>query len=354
VIYAQKYNYRSQVALSSLIQGLHKAEAYAVARIVLKDRAQPLLVLLVPDIENTCLYDIPLPFAEDVRQYQFPPLDKVVTVTGTTITQHRLLPGDDLNEAMSAYVDAMDLSGYQVDEDGNPVEYMAIDEPFNPVIHRIKQVVKTRAIHPDKPLPEIPEVLKRFSTPPSDLVDQVQAQIDALISVAEVKKVPPKAKGKFRKEKVKPVSGLDLDAILGPAPKVATISPENAVPEFKRVLERAAEESPVELPLVKDAAKQMGDVIKGLISTSFGGSKDARALEHLGCMRDELKEIGEPDIYNGYVRDLKRRMLAGELDGDRRELWWKIRTAKLGLIDENQSAESTVTVDEAWEFYKSR
>jgi ATP-dependent DNA helicase 2 subunit 2 len=65
---------------------------------------------------------------------------------------------------------------------------MAIDEPFNPVIHRIKHVVKTRAIHPDKPLPEIPEILKRFSTPPSDLVEHAQTQIDTLIEVAEVKK----------------------------------------------------------------------------------------------------------------------------------------------------------------------
>jgi ATP-dependent DNA helicase 2 subunit 2 len=378
VIYAQKYNYKAQVAFSSLVQGLHKAEAFAVARLVPKDRAQPILVLLAPDIENSCLYDIPLPFAEDVRQYQFPPLDRVVTITGTTLTQHRLLPGDDLNEAMSDYVDAMDLSGYQVDDDGNPVEYMALDEPFNPVIHRIKHVVKARAINPDKPLPEIPEVLKKFSTPPSDLVEQAQAQIDALISAAEVKKgqfgsitlscgpsplfilsqltllppsytVPPKAKGKFRKEKAKPLSGLDLDAILGPPPKTATISPQNAVPEFKRVLERAAEVSPPDATLIRDASRQMGDIIKDLIRTSFGGGKDDRALEHLGVMRDELRDVDLPEVYNSFVRDLKIRMLAGELDGDRRELWWKVRSAKLGLIDEGQSGESKVTVDEAWE-----
>jgi ATP-dependent DNA helicase 2 subunit 2 len=122
VIYAQKYNYKAQVAFSSLVQGMHKAEAYAVARIVAKDRAQPNLVLLAPDIENSCLYDIPLPFAEDVRQYQFPPLDRVVTVTGTTLTLHRLLPGGELNQAMSDYVDSMDLSGYQADEDGYVTE----------------------------------------------------------------------------------------------------------------------------------------------------------------------------------------------------------------------------------------
>jgi len=61
---------------------------------------------------------VPLPFAEDVRSYQFPPLDKVLTVTGSIIKEHRLLPSDDLKQAMSDFVDAMDLSGFDVDEDG--------------------------------------------------------------------------------------------------------------------------------------------------------------------------------------------------------------------------------------------
>lgn len=68
--------------------------------------------------EYECLYDITLPYAEDVRSYQFPPLDKVVTVTGGVLTKHRLLPTDDLNKAMSDYVDAMDISEFGTDEDG--------------------------------------------------------------------------------------------------------------------------------------------------------------------------------------------------------------------------------------------
>jgi ATP-dependent DNA helicase 2 subunit 2 len=77
-------------------------------------------LLLAPSIEPDleCLYDIPLPFAEDVRGYQFPPLDKVITISGTKLTEHRLLPNDYLTEAMSDYVDAMDLSTYGQDDSG--------------------------------------------------------------------------------------------------------------------------------------------------------------------------------------------------------------------------------------------
>lgn len=122
IVAAQRQNDESELALSALIRALHELESYAVARYVQKDGAPPQLSLLKPNpgIEDPfeCLYDVPLPFAEDVRTYQFPPLDKVLTVTGHILREHRLLPTEDLSKAMSDYVDAMDLSGFGVDDGG--------------------------------------------------------------------------------------------------------------------------------------------------------------------------------------------------------------------------------------------
>lgn len=120
VTHSRKNDSKSELALSSLIWALLELESYAVARIVTKDGKDPSLVLMAPQIEPglECLYDIPLPFAEDVRTYQFPPLDKVITVSGQTLTKHRLLPSDELAEAMSDYVDSMDLATYGQDDDG--------------------------------------------------------------------------------------------------------------------------------------------------------------------------------------------------------------------------------------------
>jgi ATP-dependent DNA helicase 2 subunit 2 len=111
---------KDELALSALIHTLYEVESYAVARLVLKDDKDPQLVLLMPCIEPEfeCLYEVPLPFAEDIRSYQFPPLDKVLTITGAVLTKHRLLPGDELNQAMSNYVDAMDLSKADLDDTG--------------------------------------------------------------------------------------------------------------------------------------------------------------------------------------------------------------------------------------------
>lgn len=117
---ARKYDTRSEVALSSLVWALSELDSFAVARIVIKDGKEPLLVLLMPHLAPNleCLYDVPLPFAEDIRSYQFPPLDKIISVSGQTLTKHRLLPTDELNKAMSDYVDAMDLSTYGIDDEG--------------------------------------------------------------------------------------------------------------------------------------------------------------------------------------------------------------------------------------------
>jgi len=117
---ASKINEKAAMALSSLIHALYELDSYAIARFVEKDGKEPKMILLAPSIDADfeCLVDIELPFAEDIRQYKFPPLDKVVTVGGKNLVQHRNLPNDELMQAMSDYVDSMDLSNFGKDEEG--------------------------------------------------------------------------------------------------------------------------------------------------------------------------------------------------------------------------------------------
>ena len=120
IIIAQKTNDKARMALSSLIRALHELESYAVARIVMKDSKDPQILLLAPSIEPEleALIDVPLPFAEDVRAYRFPPLDRVISTSGATLSKHRNLPTDDLIGAMSDYVDSMDLSTFGRNNEG--------------------------------------------------------------------------------------------------------------------------------------------------------------------------------------------------------------------------------------------
>lgn len=121
MIVGQRFNDAAALKLSSFIHSLVQLESYAVARIVTKDGKEPQLLLLGPNIEDDfeCLYDIPLPFAEDVRNYKFPPLDEVVTITGKKLTEHeRFLPSNELQEVMNDFVEAMDISTFDRDDEG--------------------------------------------------------------------------------------------------------------------------------------------------------------------------------------------------------------------------------------------
>lgn len=160
--------------------------------------------------------------------------------------------------------------------------------------------------------------------------------------------VPPKAKGRREKgDKPQPISGLDVDALLNqPQNKRKKIEPNNAIPGFKQMVEYASEESEIE-----DAAKQMGSIIRSLITNSLGDSGYDRAVENLGVFRDTMVRWEMPALYNSFLTDFKKRLLSGELGGDRRELWWQMKGARsaLGLIDQSVSEPSNVTSEEAAE-----
>lgn len=120
IVVAQRTNEKAIMAVSSLVHALFELESCAVARLVPKDGKDPILVLLSPLIEADyeCLVEVELPFAEDVRAYKFPPLDRIVTVSGKVIKEHRNLPSDSLKQAMGDFVDHMDLSKFGTDDDG--------------------------------------------------------------------------------------------------------------------------------------------------------------------------------------------------------------------------------------------
>lgn len=351
-IVPQKANQPAQLALSSFIHALYEAECYAVARIVTKELKPPVLLLLVPRIELDweALVDVELPFEEDMRRYKFPPLDRKLTISGKTITEHKDLPTKNLMNAMSDYVDAMDLSTFGRDEDGNEEEYAKPEDTFSPLVHRIGHIIRWRATHPDPTLaiPDAPDVLKKYSAPPAELLAQAEGQLSTLKKVADVKRVPPKVKGRGKRQRAdreKPLSGLDVDELLG-NPKRIKIEANNLIPSFKQALAVTDD-----LEAIQEAADGIAKEIRSLITNSVGDSAYGRALEAIRVMREEITELEEPEIYNIFIRELKNEILGGKLNGNRRDMWWRIRGSKYGLVDQKRSLVSDVTEEEARSFY---
>ncbi|KAL8727956.1 MAG: hypothetical protein Q9166_005721 [cf. Caloplaca sp. 2 TL-2023] len=345
IVIAQKTNSKAIMALSSLIHALFELESYAVARLVPKSDKPPVIVLLAPSIEvdYECLLDVQIPFTEDVRSYKFPPLGRVVTVSGKVIKEHRNLPNEALTSAMSKYVDQMDLSTFGRDDEGNPSEYMLMTDTFSPILHRIDQAVRWRAVHPTEPVPAPYEILTRYSTPPEELVSQSKRRLEKLIAAADVKKVPPKVQGRRRnRNEVKPLSGLDVEALLGGDKNKTRISAQNAIPDFRRLLDSAES-----IETIQDAAQQLGNIIEARIKDSFGDIAYARAIEEIRILREEMMEMEEPGVFNNFAKKLKRKLMAEELGGNRKDFWWELRKSKLGLIDKQASATSEFTEDDA-------
>ncbi|EMR68368.1 hypothetical protein MGN70_010981 [Eutypa lata] len=349
IIIAQKFNDAAALKLSSFIHSLQELESYAVARIVTKDGKDPQLLLLAPgfDADVECLYDIPLPFAEDVRSYKFPPLDQVVTVTGKKLLEHdRFLPSNELQEVMDDYVNMMDISSWEKDDEGKrTLEYAAVEDFYSPTLHRVNQVVRHRAIYgKDAGIPPIMPILLKYSHPPEDLVKKCRPVLEDLIETAAVKEVPPKAKA-GKKHKAQPISGLDVDALLRSDSKRRKLDHHNAIPEFVQMVQYSENVKGVE-----EAVNQMGTVIRTLVTDSTGDSAYDRAIEHLGVLRGQMISMEEPALYNSFIKDFKKRLLQGDFNGNRKELWWIIKRLRMGLIDSNASENSDVTTDEAVEF----
>lgn len=340
----QKGNDKAALALSSLIHALFELESVAVARLVKKDMAEPTMTLLSPLVEPDfeCIIENVLPFAEDVRTYRFPPLDKVLTVSGKTLKEHRNLPSDDLLHSMSDFVDSMSL----VEDDE---EILPMDDTFSPVLHTIEGAVKYRAVHPDKPLPPKPELFASYARQPEHLQEASKPALERLIKAGDVKKVPARVKGRKRyREAEKPLSGLNVDALFKKENRPKTISANNAIPEFRQWLEQTDNTTEIQ-----DAVTQMGTIARKMVTDSYGNQNYARAVETLGVVREELWDLEMATIWNALMRDVKEKLRKGELGGERREWWYQLRSARLGLM-ENPPVPDGVSAEEAAAFWSLR
>jgi len=233
--------------------------------------------------------------------------------------------------------------------DSNPAEYMPLTETYSPVLHRLDQAVRFRAVHPYEPY----DILTRYSHPPDELLTKAKRQLQKLVEAANVKKgkshlpptpttvslsntvttpqVPPKTQSRKRaRADIAPLSGRDIDSLLGPAPsspKQRKISADNPIPTFRQLLDTA--DSPA---AIRSAVEELGTIVEKQITDSFGDSLYGRAIEEMRVMREEMVEVEEVGVWNEWLRGVKGRLVRGELGGERRDFWWEVRRERLGLV----------------------
>ena len=70
----------------------------------------------------------------------------------------------------------------------NPTEYMMVTETFSPILHRIDQAVRWRAVYPTEPIPPPYDILTKYSKPPQELQGKARRDLEKLIAAADVKR----------------------------------------------------------------------------------------------------------------------------------------------------------------------
>ncbi|KIP04439.1 hypothetical protein PHLGIDRAFT_15192 [Phlebiopsis gigantea 11061_1 CR5-6] len=185
-----------QVAMSSIAEAMYVRLLVAIARWVTKDGAEPKMGILKPETHGTVAYFtwVQMPFADDIRKYTFPSLDKLFNHKGEVVTKHPYIATDEQMSAMDDFVDALDLmDAGEKDEEEDRKPWYDITLSYNPAIHRVKQALFHAAIVQDlnrQPLPPPhPELLKYFNAP-RKVVKRARGAIEAARTAFNVKEVP--------------------------------------------------------------------------------------------------------------------------------------------------------------------
>ncbi|KAF5121344.1 hypothetical protein DV113_000778 [Geotrichum candidum] len=199
-VVGSKGSLEDSLAVGSLAATLAQEQSAAIVRYVTKDAAPVQMGALFPhqvlaeeegdEPRGWVLVLVSLPFDQDVRRYRFPPLLNRSAMAGSRAmseqTQKLLVPTEEMDDAMEQFIEDHDLMA--ADEGG--YEYASPDQVFNPLIHRIKHVVKYCALHDatDVIPPILPALTKYLDQPPAQKRKR-HGKFDELLGTTPV---PPK------------------------------------------------------------------------------------------------------------------------------------------------------------------
>ncbi|BFZ55853.1 ATP-dependent DNA helicase yku80 [Savitreella phatthalungensis] len=311
----KRNNAVARLAHTALAMALYDVDYVAVMRYVKKGDAPPQLMLLSPAIEpgKVALYMVQLPFADDVRNYRFAPLDRIRTVRGDITESHRYLPSSALSDAMDAYVEAVSLDKSTTD---GTEDLLPLGDSFSHGVHSINHAITRRALG----LAEVADaaaaaVLLTHSRPLPSVMKKATTMkaVGALTDTAVIKRVPAKLIRKRRRdaedEPAADDADIDLDDLLhhGKAVESKRSSEEAKMDEHQLSHNdpvRKFEEMMSDDNLVDRALMQIQPVIKDIVQFGTGDRDIDVAIEALQSFRRHALEQEETELFNEFLQDL--------------------------------------------------
>ncbi|KAL1921828.1 uncharacterized protein VTP21DRAFT_10470 [Calcarisporiella thermophila] len=326
VVLPQAGDTGASLLLSALARALDEKEMLAVARYVRIADAPPKVGVLYPEVRGTahCLFFAQTPFAEDVRRYNFAPLDRVITRSGKILKEHERLPTEEMLEKAEAFVKAWDLTELNADEQGNPTEYLAPEHVVNPTYHYLSQCIQLRALNKEIPLPPMDERLREPLQPLPSLLEKSSGLLQEMQQLFGISKVDKEERGKKRgrtsettanekQTQASEASLASIEAALSQPRTTRDVPPSKTarkaldqvrliritdpIRDFQAMIANKEED------LVETAVHQMFKIVEKLVLASSDNQDYALALECLKSVREVCGQENESDAFNAFLRD---------------------------------------------------
>ncbi|TYG44369.1 hypothetical protein ES288_D11G092700v1 [Gossypium darwinii] len=337
---AEPGNTRATLAVSAIARAMKEMNAVAILRCVWRQGQQNVVVgVLTPNISQN--YKIPdsfyfnvLPFAEDVREYQFPSFNSFPA---------SWQPNDQQQKAADELVQMLDLA---------PSGKEALLPEFtpNPVLERFYRHLELKAKQPDAAVPPLDETLKNIVEPDPELVAENKSVFDALHRHFELRQ-NPKLKKSSRQWYQEKQSGSNAHVSSGqavnsienqPPVKIEKIGDLTPVQDFEAMMSQR--DNP---EWVEKAIKELREKILALLIHSDEGDKYQKAVECVAALRKGCILEQEPGPYNDLMHHIRQYCEEKGI----KSLPQLLASRDLTLISKSEAEDSDVTAEEARSFF---
>ncbi|MBA0831655.1 hypothetical protein Goarm_016106 [Gossypium armourianum] len=351
---AEPGNTRATLAVSAIARAMKEMNAVAILRCVWRQGQQNVVVgVLTPNISQNykivgfylfslhLLLEFPdsfyfnvLPFAEDVREYQFPSFNSFPA---------SWQPNDQQQKAADELVQMLDLA---------PSGKEALLPEFtpNPVLERFYRHLELKAKQPDAAVPPLDETLKNIVEPDPELVAENKSVFDALHRHFELRQ-NPKLKKSSRQWYQEKQSGSNAHVSSGqavnsienqPPVKIEKIGDLTPVQDFEAMMSQR--DNP---EWVEKAIKELREKILALLIHSDEGDKYQKAVECVAALRKGCILEQEPGPYNDLMHHIRQYCEEKGI----KSLPQLLASRDLTLISKSEAEDSDVTAEEARSFF---
>ncbi|CAM8926500.1 unnamed protein product [Rhodiola kirilowii] len=299
-------NTKAILAVSALARAMNESNKVAILRCVWRQGQNNVVIgVLTPNISNkssipdSFFFNV-LPFAEDVREFQFPSFSNLPSA---------YQPSQEQQEAADDFVRMLDLTS------PGKEEVLVPDVTPNPVLERFYRYLELKSKNPDAPVPPLDATLKKITEPDQEILSENQKAIDGFRKHFELKENPKLKKSHKRLMRGRSSGSNDNEEGLGyikNSPSASSADPVlliksggigDAAPveDFEAMMSRR--DSP---EWVEKAIMDMKNKIFDLVEDSYEGDSYPKALECLQALRKGCILEQEPKQFNDFLQNLCR------------------------------------------------